>query len=147
MTKKFEARSIIICDDVRAEAGGKQMIFGLYDEEILVQSFPVVLPKLCFRISTRVYGSDPKTISFKIHGKDGQEIVNFSGPHAPDPQQSIIGGYRRYGSLFAVQPCVFTAPGTFTISMGMDGPPRKVGEFYVVLPRNAEERSRLTKMA
>lgn len=37
----------IYCDDIREEVGGKSTHVGVYHGSLLVQSFPVTLPKLC----------------------------------------------------------------------------------------------------
>lgn len=37
----------IYCDDIRDEVGGKSTLVGVYHGSLLVQSFPVTLPKLC----------------------------------------------------------------------------------------------------
>lgn len=37
----------IYCDDVREEVGGKRSFIGVYAGQLIVQSAPAVLPKLC----------------------------------------------------------------------------------------------------
>lgn len=47
--KKNDARLItaIFCDDIRSEVGNKLSFMGCYQSELVVQSAPVTLPKLC----------------------------------------------------------------------------------------------------
>jgi hypothetical protein len=37
----------LFCDDIRFEQGGKISLMGIYGGEMIVESFPAVLPKLC----------------------------------------------------------------------------------------------------
>jgi hypothetical protein len=43
--------NVIYCDDIRHEIGNKLSFIGVYAGELLVQSFPVTLPKLCLFVS------------------------------------------------------------------------------------------------
>lgn len=47
-----ESRYVVsqYCDDVRQEIGGKYSLMGCYGEELIVDNFPTVLPKLCIQI-------------------------------------------------------------------------------------------------
>jgi hypothetical protein len=38
------------CDDVRQEAGNKYSLMGCYSQELIVESFPAVLPKFCAHV-------------------------------------------------------------------------------------------------
>lgn len=40
----------IFCDDIRYEVGGKFSLIGIYSGGLLVNKFPVTLPKLCLLI-------------------------------------------------------------------------------------------------
>lgn len=39
--------SVVYCDDVRFEVGGKHSLIGCYAGDLLVETMPAVLPKLC----------------------------------------------------------------------------------------------------
>jgi hypothetical protein len=43
--------NVIYCDDIRHEIGNKLSFIGIYAGELLVQSFPITLPKLCLFVS------------------------------------------------------------------------------------------------
>jgi Family of unknown function (DUF6941) len=40
----------IFCDDIRHEIGNKMSYIGVYSGTLIVQSFPVTLPKLCLSV-------------------------------------------------------------------------------------------------
>ncbi len=44
--KKAKNISVIICDDVREEAGGKRSFMGIYGDTIIVKEMPKILPQL-----------------------------------------------------------------------------------------------------
>ena len=44
---KAPLRSIIFCDDIRSEVGGKVSLMGCYKDNIQVLEMPALLPKLC----------------------------------------------------------------------------------------------------
>lgn len=41
------ALEIVYCDDIRAEVGNKPSLMGVYPVEMLVEKFPITLPKFC----------------------------------------------------------------------------------------------------
>jgi hypothetical protein len=40
----------VFCDDVRTETNGKQILIGVYNADMLVDSFPILLPTFCIII-------------------------------------------------------------------------------------------------
>ena len=44
--KRAKNISVLICDDVREEAGGKRSFMGIYGDNIVVQEMPKLLPQL-----------------------------------------------------------------------------------------------------
>jgi hypothetical protein len=55
------------CDDVRQEVGNKLSYLGVYGPNLVVQSFPTTLVKLCCVFSVRVpLSSAPKHVVFRL---------------------------------------------------------------------------------
>src|SRR5690242_14693253 len=65
--------SAIFCDDVRREEGNKLSYMGVYGTDLLVPSFPIVLPKLCIALQMRTSPSPPEEVVFKVLRDD--EII------------------------------------------------------------------------
>ncbi len=42
----------IVCDDIRREVGNKRSLMGIYDD-IIVESIPQLMPKICLAVSFR----------------------------------------------------------------------------------------------
>ncbi len=57
----------IFCDDVRQETSGKRTLVGVYGHTLLVESFPITLPKLCLVMRLVIpANTDFERISFEI---------------------------------------------------------------------------------
>jgi hypothetical protein len=55
------------CDDVRQEVGNKYSYLGIYGSNLIVQSFPTTLVKLCCVLTVRVpANAPPKHVVFKL---------------------------------------------------------------------------------
>jgi hypothetical protein len=55
------------CDDVRQEVGNKLSYLGVYGPNLVVQSFPTTLVKLCCVFSVRVpLSATPKHVVFRL---------------------------------------------------------------------------------
>lgn len=89
----FRVRNVIVCDDIRMESNGKQLLIGVYTIDILVASFPARM-RLSFWID--VDQSEPGNIPFEIRGL-------FSDK--PDPVFNIKG------SLGAIEPIPYAQIG------------------------------------
>lgn len=67
---------VLVCDDLREEKDSKKFtILGLYSRQMILGSFPVVLPKLAFRICLSPVKVDAK-MSLDVIRPDGKLIGN-----------------------------------------------------------------------
>jgi hypothetical protein len=48
----------ILCDDVRHEVGHKTSLMGIYDQDIIFDELPALLPKLCLFVRLEGVGTD-----------------------------------------------------------------------------------------
>ena len=81
--KKNEGRYVtaIYCDDIRQEVGGKISYMGCYQSEIIVQTAPVILPKLC--VFASVYTPKDrlfKSLIFRVIQDDDIELARIEVP-------------------------------------------------------------------
>lgn len=59
------------CDDVRQEAGNKLSLMGIYGTNLVVQSFPTTLIKLCCVMSVRIpVDASPRSVVLKLLRED-----------------------------------------------------------------------------
>lgn len=81
--KKNEGRfiSAIFCDDIRHELGGKMSYMGCYRGEIVVETAPVLLPKLCAFISITTPKERPfESLMFRVVQDDDVELARINLP-------------------------------------------------------------------
>lgn len=58
----------IYCDDIRQEVGNKLSYLGVYGPNLIVQSFPTTLVKLCCVFNVRVpLSAAPKHVVFRLY--------------------------------------------------------------------------------
>jgi hypothetical protein len=78
------------CDDIRQEVGNKLSYLGVYGPNLIVQSFPATLVKLCCVFNVRVpVTSAPKHVIFRLLRDD--EVIfeaDLSTSDIKDPAQS-----------------------------------------------------------
>lgn len=132
----FRVVSFIVCDDVRREANGKEILIGVYSRDILVQSTPIVLPQLTFRIVLEI---EKLFEQFKlvIIQPNKEKLLEFSGTGHPTNIEEWLHIPVKFGK--AELPEV----GTYIVRVTLNGVWRKAGQFNVRLPRNDDERRRL----
>jgi len=92
----------LLCDDIRAEMGGKSSLMGIYDHHIVVPQVPFLLPKVCFftRFS-RMDGQYKFTFSVVSPAGERRDIIRDSDVQIPDG--SGEGTFNVIASPFEVQ--------------------------------------------
>jgi hypothetical protein len=135
-TNNYDIVSVIICDDVRQEGNGKEILIGVYNGTIVFKTLPSEIPKLVFRISVRLHKLDAKKFSIAVQHQSGKEIFSTTGDVLTfdDP-------YRIFGAVAG--PLTFQEPANYKILFGIDAEPRPIGEFDVRGPKNEVEVARL----
>lgn len=124
--KEYQVKSIIVCDDVRREDNGKEILIGVYTDTIVtVKEPPIVLPKLCIRIQLSTKKSEFKNVSCKIISPSRKEIFSGNSPmKIENPDDPTI-------VTLAFSPAPLPMAGVYSIRFGMDVEPRKIGQFEV----------------
>ena len=61
----------VVCDDVRQEVGHKISMMGVYENAIFLESFPAVVPRLCFVMKARSPANQPfERLKFLVRRDD-----------------------------------------------------------------------------
>jgi hypothetical protein len=135
----YNVRFVIICDDIRQEVSGKEILIGVYNDAILCPAFPIVIQKLIVRVSVSApIGSIFKV--FKVALADSKDHKLFEiasdvkGVETDDPH--LIFAVAAFG-------VVFPREGTYKILFGIDEEPKVIWEIVVRVPKNQEETKRL----
>jgi hypothetical protein len=130
----------LLCDLVRMENTGKEIIVGAYNDYVVTTSVPLVLPMLCVRISVRLNRKFER-LGFELRGPTGQILGTVDGPLSDESnnleQQSIF-------NINMGVPIVLPELGEYEIRFGLDEEPRRIGFFIVRLPEGDAEKQRLS---
>jgi hypothetical protein len=111
MTRLLHA---IFCDDVRLEAGNKLSYMGCYTGQMVVASFPTVLPKICVVMTASTPRSKPfKELKFVLFNND--DVVAEQVQSIPSAIEIPLGMEGEEMRLMAAQviqifPFQLTAP-------------------------------------
>lgn len=78
---------VIYCDDIREEVNHKFSYIGVYSGELIVQTAPVLLPKLCIGVKVVTDMDDPfETLEVrvvKVKGEDETELLSTGTTSPP----------------------------------------------------------------
>src|SRR5438477_9395917 len=136
---EYKLLSVILCDDIRNEMNGKQTLVGIYDDTILAQSFPLLMAKLCIRISVTIAKRKPKKIRVAVSSPHQQVIdIDTAFPSMQLPET----GSRTFSVPLVISPFVVAAPAEFVVKLGFDYPAKKIGQFAVRTAKNEAEKKR-----
>lgn len=135
MPGKYEVDSVIICDEIRTEVTGKQILIGVYAGVMLFSHLPIQIPKLVFRIQARTEAVISEfTFVIRTPNNDiAGTVTDVIPPY--DPSEPIILNIAVGG--------IAVGAGVYAIELGLDDEPTKVQEFLVRQPKNDEEKQRL----
>jgi len=74
--------AVTFCDDIRHEVGNKMSLIGCYQGELMVETAPTALPKLCALIAATTPKDKPfKTLTIRVM-KDDAELARLEIPEA-----------------------------------------------------------------
>lgn len=124
-TKKCKINSVVICDDVRKEDSGKEILIGVYTGKILSHSQPPLhLGKFCIWLGCTMYFTGDEEVSFEVVSPTGQNILGGSG---------VINVKQEGKTAITLPFYSIHLPdlGTYSIRFGLGQSPRKIGEFEV----------------
>lgn len=124
--KRWKPKYVIVCDEVRFENNGKEIILGVYSDGVIVPSVPISLKVMTFRIVVDVDGRAFETVSFELRGTEGNVGAHISG----DAPATLVG--QKEGKfLFELPGITLQSEGTKTIWFSLDSNLEQVGEFDV----------------
>jgi hypothetical protein len=138
MSERYKLRSVIICDDVRQEISGKEILIGVYNYSVLFHQFPAGMPQLVMKIAIKLIDKEAKSFLLHLRDPNGTVIGQIGGDLTNlnyDEPVSI-------GAI--IVPLTFYAPGLYTIDFALDGDPLEIiYDFEVRLPKDENERKRI----
>jgi hypothetical protein len=116
----------IICDDVRREDNGKEILIGVYNGTMVLDSIPTVLPTFAIRILAKVNTREERKVTGSISGPSGSDIVRFEG--------SLKVEITKYLSSFSFRAAALpiNALGRHEVKIGIGSTPKVISSFDVI---------------
>lgn len=122
----YKVRSLIICDDVRPEASGKEVLVGAYSGVVVSNmGFPLYMPSLYFRLEVEMEKAQYEGTTLRVLDPQGKQLLISSGNMTfarTDEPASIAVGFSGV---------IFHQPGNYTVEFALEGTPVPVGRFKV----------------
>jgi hypothetical protein len=78
MESQLEIKSVVVCDDVRREENGKDILIGVYSSGILVPQLPATL-SLSFWIQFRARDAGEIAADFRLMGGEDVKFAEVHG--------------------------------------------------------------------
>ena len=137
------------CDDIRHELGGKLTLVGVYSSQLLVPSFPAVLPKLCLLVDV-VTPADKPFEKLKIRvlvdemllaeAEISNEDIRASFENVPQIEEASDTERRlMFTAHFVFSPLKFDGPGMIRIRVETeDGEMRAIALPVGQIPESSE---------
>jgi hypothetical protein len=125
MPELYMVRSVIICDDIRREDNGKEILIGVYAGSIIFRSVPVRLAT--FGIRLEVLGSKAR------YNETGLQVIAPSGEVLYQTMVEIdVADASLPASVpFKVQGAIFKEVGEYKIMFRLEGDFQQVYTFIV----------------
>src|SRR5262249_52639797 len=130
MSNKYKVCSVIVCEDVRQEVSGKEILIGVYNDSIILSTFPGLLPQLVIRVVVKIL--DQMATKFTLSIKDPHQNIlkTWAGTfaHGLDYKSPVVLGFR----VLAIS---FIGQGNYSVHLGIDDEPVElIHEFQVRQP-------------
>lgn len=135
---KLKIRHVIVCDDVRQEISGKEILIGVYNDILIFPGFPALMESLFFRIAATCPIKLAGEYRFALVGPNDKKVFEVSNSLAPVPSQDEN---RIFNLAFRGVP--FVEEGIYQIHFGVNGPARKIWQLMARLPHGDIEKQRL----
>lgn len=135
MAKRFTLRSVIVCDDIRTESSGKDILIGVYNGAIVFPRLPAALRQLIVRLEYELIGAREHTFKLAVADDDGSSMFEAAGElTAPPSGEPVV-------LALAIGNAHFAKEMRLNIRFGIDSSPRQVFWLNVRAQGNATSQA------
>jgi hypothetical protein len=126
MADTFYCRSVLLCDEIREEVGGKQFIIGAYAGAILLPFVPFYVARLMIRFEIRVNTGNFDHAECTILRPNSSILHHDTKP--------LVVRFVRYPTtlVFDLSGISFEQTGEHAVLLAMDSAPERVTTFSIV---------------
>jgi hypothetical protein len=134
MSETFACRSVVVCDEVREEIGGKHILIGTYSGVILLPFVPFYVPKLTFRFEVKAELSHYDHVECTVLRPNGSIFSHDTRSlHVRFPEFPTA-------IVFVLLGLSFEQTGDYAVLLAMDSAPKVVGTVTMVTSEIVQER-------
>jgi hypothetical protein len=127
MADNYRVNCFLLCDDIRTENNGKELLIGVYNKLLLIPTIPAQLTNLCVRFEVSLLSDrEINQATFELRNPEGNTVLRGSAS-LNKPQRNDIPLLVNV----VVGPIIFVTIGQYTIWLGLDREPENVGSFLV----------------
>jgi hypothetical protein len=123
----------IVCDDVRIENNGKEILIGVYNGTVIVDSVPTLLPTFGIRILVKPTEIREYNINGAIIGPSGLAAAQFSG------KMNVLTTKFLATFSLRISPLFINELGDYQVKIGIDAPIEGVYTFNVITKEQMSE--------
>jgi hypothetical protein len=118
----------IICDDIRREDNGKEILIGMLNQGLVLQQVPAIIPTFAIRFLIQPIKTDYDDVVVKVIGPEGEQVFKAE-------MKFKFQTAKYMGSFFVkVSPMPLKSYGRYQIWLGLDEEPTNVSTFEVIRP-------------
>lgn len=129
MKKEVKLIDWMICDDIRTEDTGKHILIGIYEDNIVVNTLPVILPQIYIYTKWNTEETNIKNFEIKINQPNGKTIGPLIGEFDfPIKKKATIN--------WGISPFNIESTGTYIIDAVINEKKVHVGSFNVILKKS-----------
>lgn len=128
MKKEIKLIDWMICDDIRTEDNGKHIFIGVYEDNIVVNTLPTILPQIYVYTKWNTEETNIQKFELKISQPNGKVIGPLTGEFdLPAKKKALI--------QWGISPFNLASTGTYLIDATINGKNTHIGSFDVILKK------------
>lgn len=134
-SSRIKVRSLILCEDIRREDNGKELLLGVFSGVIAAAKLPLKLPRIGFRIEAQTRAGDLSgPTEVLVFGPDRKQLIKVDGEFPASP---TLKAGEPFSFSFTIGPVTFEKEGWYSVRWRMAGEEHRVGDFSISTGRHA----------
>lgn len=135
---RLRIRSLLVCEDIRREDNGKELLLGVFSGVITAPNVPLKLPRIGVRIEAQVQsGEIAGPTEVLIFGPDRKLAIRVEGEL---PAASALGAVP-FSFSFTMGPITFEREGRYVVRWKVAGHEHRAGDFFVSMRRHGRREA------
>ncbi|BBK38961.1 hypothetical protein STAQ_40390 [Allostella sp. ATCC 35155] len=131
---RIKVRSLIVCEDIRREDNGKELLLGVFSGIIAAPKLPLKLPRMGFRIEAQIKAGDMSgPTEVLVFGPDRKQIIKIDGEFPASP---TLRPGEPFSFSFTIGPVTFEKEGWYVVRWKMAGEEYRAGDFAISTGRH-----------